>query len=205
MQSLDDAPIPSEPDRPDVNRVVALQGVIQAMYDDSFWPRLSEALAAAQDGDGLGLLQLYDAYYQRMFDGTWGNELEAFQTISCMDEEARATVEQEDADAPLFQEAGPRIAPNTTGAYFCTFFPPTTDPRIEITGAGAGPIVVIGTTGDPATPLESTRAMAATLEDGRLVVVTADQHTGYRVNGCVDDIVHSYLVDLEIPPEETEC
>ena len=41
--------------------------------------------------------------------------------------------------------------------------------------------------------------MAAALEDGRLVVVTADQHTGYQVNDCVDDVVHRYLVDLEVP------
>ena len=47
--------------------------------------------------------------------------------------------------------------------------------------------------------------MAATLEDGRLVVVDADQHTGYGVNDCVDDIVHDYLVDLDVPPEETIC
>ena len=65
--------------------------------------------------------------------------------------------------------------------------------------------MVIGTTGDPATPLEGTRQMAAALEDGRLVVVDADQHTGYRVNDCVDDVVHRYLIDLEVPPAETSC
>ena len=66
-----------------------------------------------------------------------------------------------------------------------------------MTGAGNGPVVVIGTTGDPATPIESTEAMADTLADGRLIVVSADQHTGYGVNSCVDDAVDDYLVDLE--------
>ncbi|MGH9270304.1 MAG: alpha/beta hydrolase [Ilumatobacteraceae bacterium] len=205
MESLDETPVPSEPDRPDVDRGVALQAVIQAMYSDSYWPQLSEALAAAQAGDGAPLLALFDSYYQRQSDGTWGNELEAFQSIVCMDQVERPTVEESDAEAPLFNEAAPRIAPDTTGDYFCTFFPESTDPRVEITGAGAGPIVVIGTTGDAATPLESTRIMAETLEDGRLVVVTADQHTGYSVNQCVDDIVHDYLIDLEVPPEESQC
>jgi pimeloyl-ACP methyl ester carboxylesterase len=205
MAELDEQPIPSEPGRPDVDRGVALQGVINAMYSDAVWPQLSTALAEAQEGDGAGLLQLYDDYYQRQSDGTWGNELEAFQSISCMDQVERPTIEESDADAPLLTEAAPRIQPDTTGDYFCTFFPPSIDPRVEITGAGAGPIVVIGTTGDAATPLESTRIMADTLEDGRLVVVTADQHTGYGVNQCVDDIVHSYLIDLEAPPEESQC
>ena len=46
-------------------------------------------------------------------------------------------------------------------------------PPIAITGAGAGPVLVVGTTGDAATPLASTRAMADALEDGHLVVVGA--------------------------------
>ena len=60
---------------------------------------------------------------------------------------------------------------------------------------------VIGTTGDPATPLAGTRALASALEDGRLIVVTADQHTGYGANACVDDAVSSYLIDLVVPGE----
>ena len=74
-----------------------------------------------------------------------------------------------------------------------------------MTGAGAGPIVVIGTTGAPSTPLQSTARMAETLEDGRLVIVEAEQHTGYGVNRCVVDVVNRYLVDLEPPDDGTEC
>jgi hypothetical protein len=115
-------------------------------------------------------------------------------------------VAEEDALAPRFTEAAPRLAPEGIGgSYFCTFFPPSIDPRVDITGSGAGPVVVIGTTGDPATPLDSTRRMADALEDGRLVVVEADQHTGYNVNGCINDLVNDYLVDLVAPADGTEC
>jgi pimeloyl-ACP methyl ester carboxylesterase len=205
MAELDEHPIPTEPGRPDLTLSMANQGVIQAMYDDSTWNQLSEALAAAQDGDGAGLLALYDAYYRRSPNGTWGNLLEAFLVISCADQAERPTIEESDARALEIHEAAPRRSPGTTGEYGCTFFPPSESPRIDITGAGAGPIVVIGTTGDAATPLAGTRVMADTLEDGRLIVVTADKHTGYGENACVDDLVHRYLVDLEPPPDETEC
>ena len=47
--------------------------------------------------------------------------------------------------------------------------------------------------------------MADTLEDGRLVVVDADQHTGYGVNHCADELIDDYLVDLKAPPDVTEC
>src|SRR4030095_13350760 len=77
MLALDEQASPSEPGRPEIARGEALQGVAQAMYSDSFWDQLSEALADAQHGDGGGLLALLDSYYQRKADGTWGNELEA--------------------------------------------------------------------------------------------------------------------------------
>ena len=61
-------------------------------------------------GDGAGLLSLHDSYFQRQGDGSYGNELEAFQAISCADTDERRTVEEEDALAPQFTEAAPRLA-----------------------------------------------------------------------------------------------
>jgi hypothetical protein len=204
MAKLDAKPIPSVEGRPDITRGVALRAVGEAMYRESRWPQLAEALAAAEQGDGSGLLALYDSYYERRPDGTWANSLEAFTVILCMDSADRPTVEEEDALAPEFQAVAPRMAPGTTGGYQCTFFPASESPRVEITGAGAGPIVVCGTTGDASTPLASTRNMANALEDGRLVIIDAEQHTCHGVP-CADEIVADYLVDLEAPPDETEC
>jgi pimeloyl-ACP methyl ester carboxylesterase len=206
LAQLDATPIPSAADRPPLNRAMATVAVVQAMYRQSFWPALAQSLAAAQAGDGAGLLQFFDLYYQRSQDGTWGNELEAFRVIDCMDQSLRQTVEEVDAETPGFHEAAPRIVPaDSAGGYACGFLPPATDPRVDVTAAGAGPVLVIGTTGDPATPFDSTRTMSDELEDGRLVVVTANQHTGYGVNDCVIDVVNKYLVDLEPPADETIC
>ena len=205
LADLDAQPIPSEAGRPPVNRDVAIIAVVQAMYSETFWPALERSLAAAESGDGSGLLALNDSYFQRSTDGTYGNELEAFQVISCADTPERPALDEVEAEAALLSEASPRLAPPGSLSYFCSFFPPSLDPRVTVTGAGAGPIVVIGTTGDPATPFESTVRMSNTLEDGRLVVVEADQHTGYGVNRCVIDVVNEYLIDLEPPDDETEC
>jgi len=205
MTSLDVAPLPSADGRPPVDRGIAAIATAQAMYSDSYWPGFERALEDAASGDGAGLLQLNDAYYGRGSDGSYGNLIESFLAINCADEAERQTVEESDAEVAAILEVAPRIFPYTTGSYSCTFFPPALDPRIEITGAGAGPIVVIGTTGDAATPLESTRAMADTLEDGRLVVVEANQHTGYRGSDCVQAIVHAYLLQLAAPDDGTIC
>jgi hypothetical protein len=175
------------------------------MYSDSYWTYLEDALALAQAGDGTDLLSLYDEYFQRQADGTYGNELEAFLNILCADNPDRMTVEEADELVPQYQANAPRFSPGTTGDYTCVFWPKALDPRIKITGKGAGPIVVIGTTGDAATPLASTRNMVKALEEGRLIVVTADQHTGYNVNSCVNEAVDNYLIDLQAPDGELDC
>jgi hypothetical protein len=176
------------------------------MYLEDFWPALEQSLAAAQDGDGSGLLELYDEYFRRNPDGTYGNMLEAFQAIECADAPERPSVDEVNAQAELFEQAAPHLAPpDSSGGYFCTFFPPAREPQIDVTGAGAGPIVVIGTTGDPATPFESTVAMAEALEGGVLVKVEAEGHLGYGSNECVVEAVNAYLVDLTPPEEGLEC
>ena len=207
MQQLDAQPVPSDAGRPDVGLQVAINGVAEAMYSDSRWGELAQALADARDGDGSGLLALHDSYFARNADGSYDDSLEAFQVIYCMDTFERLSVEEDDATAADFIAAAPRISPGTTGSYFCTFFPETDEPRAEITGAGAGPILVMGTTGDASTPLEGTRAMADALEDGRLVIVEANQHTGYWVSDCSGSTIDQYLIDpvANAPADGTEC
>jgi pimeloyl-ACP methyl ester carboxylesterase len=205
MSALDEDPIPTRSGRPDLTRGMALTAVAQAMYSSSRWDSLERALDDAEAGNGAGLLDLFDSYFQRKSDGSYGNELEAFLNILCADDPTRTTIEEADAEAARFNEIAPRFRPGTTGDYTCVFWPEAVDPRIAITGDGAGPIVVIGTTGDSATPLEGTRNMARVLEDGRLVVVTADQHTGYTSDPCAQRTADAYLIDLVIPDEETNC
>ena len=205
LAAVDENPVPTRSDRIPVNQQVMLTGVTQAMYSDAYWPALERSLQDALDGDGLGLLALHDAYYRRGDGGEYSNLIEAFQGISCADVAERKTVEESDADAQELLDVAPRLFPYTTGSYFCTSFPDTAEERGEITGVGAGPIVVIGTTGDPSTPLDSSTAMAATLDKGRLIIVEADRHTGYSASACAQELVEDYLVWLEPPKNNTVC
>lgn len=206
MESLDENPVPGSDGRAAVNQTIAITGVIQAMYTDRRWPALERALADAADGDGAGLLALNDSYFQRdPTTGEYTDLLESFQAISCADEADRLTVEEADAEAEELIGIAPRLFPGTTSQYTCDFFPPSADPRAVITGERAGPIVVIGTTGDPSTPLSSSEAMAAALEDGTLVTVEANRHTAYRSGSCIDDIVHDYLIWLDVPAADARC
>jgi hypothetical protein len=43
------------------------------------------------------------------------------------------------------------------------------------------------------------------LEDGRLIVVTADRHTGYGENNCVTSSVDNYLISTKVTFREKAC
>jgi len=202
---LDAQPLEVSKDRTLVTQGVLFTAVAQAMYSDYYWPQLSEALNDAQLGDGKGILQLYDDYYQRKVDGTYGNELEAFLAISCLDDPGANNTKEVDSHIEEFIAAAPRLGGNFAYGYSCALWPVKQAAKVTITGKGAGPIIVVGTTGDAATPLDSTRKMAKGLEQGILIIVDANQHTGYGANNCVVKAVDDYLIKLIVPANETTC
>jgi len=65
--------------------------------------------------------------------------------------------------------------------------------------------VVVGTTGDAITPLVSSQRLADALEEGVLVTVNAERHTGYGENDCITDTVDDYIVDLTVPAAGLVC
>ncbi len=191
-----------------VNEGIAYTAAVDAMYSDSLWPTFAEALADATDPkvpDATGLLALYDDYYQRRSDGTYDNLLEAFTAISCIDDQGATTVEELDSYLPQFTAAAPRLGFYFSAGYNCALWPVPSVPQVEVANAGNVPIVVVGTTGDAATPLASSRKMASAMDDGRLIVVTGNQHTGYGTGKCVNALVDDYLVTLKAPKNESTC
>jgi len=198
--------IPSMPGRPAVNESILQTAIIVSMYSENTWPALSSAIAMGLDGDGSVLLQLADLYYRRTADGTWGNDLEAIQVIHCMDRTDHPTDEQWAALNAELSDIAPLIYPaGLFSASVCNALPPAADEPVVITGAGAPTLLVIGNTGDPATPFASTERMAAALESAVLVAVESNNHGGYQVNDCANEAVHRYLIDGVVPAVGTRC
>jgi pimeloyl-ACP methyl ester carboxylesterase len=202
---IDAKPLVVSADRTPVTQGVMYTALAEAMYSDFAWPALESALADAVKGKGAGLLRLYDSYLQRKSDGSYGNELEAFLAISCLDDPGPLSVDAVDAQVQIFEKAAKRFGSSFAYGYSCALWPVAQAPRITVTGKGAGPIIVIGTTGDAATPIESSRNAAKALEQGIFLTVNADQHTGYGVNRCIVDEVDRYLVDLIVPKTGKVC
>ena len=165
----------------------------------------SAALVAAEQGDGSIILSLYDSYFMRNVDGTYPDTIEAFFAISCLDQPGPNTVEGVDANNGAIDRAAPRFGKSFHGGYVCVFWPVPGITPLRITGSGAGPVIVIGTTNDPATPIETSARMAKSLEGGVLLTVNGDGHTGYRQSKCARQIVDRYFVDSKVPADGTVC
>lgn len=205
IAQIDANSYPTQPGRPSLNLGITYTAIADAMYATELWPVLDDALAAARQGDGSGLLKLNDDYYHRNADGTYTNDLEAFLAISCVDDRGPTTVEGVDAFNAQLEAAAPRLGTSFESGYGCVFWPVDSAPNLVVTGKAAGPILVIGTTNDPATPFESSQRMARSLEKGIFVKVTGDGHTGYTRSDCVKKLVDKYLVKGEVPDGDVEC
>ncbi|MEO3972349.1 alpha/beta hydrolase [Streptomyces sp. CAU 1734] len=205
---LDARPLPTGESR-ELGEALATTGVLTAMYDEGAWPQLREALTAAMEGDGAPLLTLADTYYERGADGKYSNLMYANAAVNCLDLPAAFAGPREvEAAVPEFEKASPVFGRGFAWAALnCAYWPAeaTGEPH-RIKAPGAAPILVVGTTRDPATPYKWARALAGQLESGTLLTYDGDGHTAYgRGSDCVDTAINTYLLDGELPPEGKRC
>jgi pimeloyl-ACP methyl ester carboxylesterase len=201
-------PIPSgdASDKRTADDGAVLLSVGSALYDETQWPDLITALADANKGDATGILSLDDSYNQRDPDGTYSNIEDANATIGCSDTTQRPTVAQARALQPQWRATNPLFGGSAASSLgFCSLWKAPPDQPITVANNGADPILVIGTTGDPATPISGAQHLAALLGSGRLLVWQGDGHTAYPKTTCVTNDVNSYLINLTLPPTGATC
>ncbi|MFC9339643.1 alpha/beta hydrolase [Streptomyces sp. NPDC057020] len=208
FRDVDAKPVPTGESRA-LGESLATTGVIAAMYDEGAWPQLREALTQAIGGEGSGLLALADSYYEREADGTYANLMFANAAVNCLDLPAAYRGPADAAKAvPSFEKASPVFGRGLAWAALnCTSWPtpPTGGPH-RITAEGAAPILVVGTTRDPATPYKWARSLAGQLSSGTLLTYEGDGHTAYgRGSDCVDTAINTYLLDGTPPAEGKRC
>lgn len=202
-------PLPTGTDR-ELTVALAFSGVATPLYAQEAWPVLTEALTAAlRSGDGGPLLQLADQYYGREPDGTYPtNQNEAFTAILCLDERAPAEPDAMRAEAAAIAEVAPTVGEFFSyGGAACADWPvPEVGALDSYAAEGAAPILVVGTTGDPATPYAWSEALAGLLSSGVLLTFEGEGHTAYgRSNSCVTDAVDTYLLTGTAPTDGTRC
>lgn len=204
LQHLDQNPIVVGARR--LTQTHAATGIASYLYEDErSYPLLSQSIAEAKDnGKGRGLLRAADSLNGRSSQGFTTSAF-AFPATLCVD-----WYDVGMAAAPALWRssfpAAPVMAPNMGMNYVCEAWTADSVPPMRITAAGAAPILVVGTTGDSATPFEHARTMARQLESGRLLTLKGAGHGAITSdNSCLRSAIDGYLLDGVLPPEDTVC
>ncbi len=207
LAKVDQQPLPA----PSADRVAGpgevLLGIIEAMYSKFSWSGLTSALAQANKGDGSAMVKLADQYLQRDSDGSYPNLIEANSAVNYVDESCSRNPDDYIAMADRLAKLAPHFgASAASSGMTCAYWGAKADPLTVPRASGAPPIVVIGTTNDPATPFEWAVALSKQLESGVLVTHRGEGHTIYaQGDSCIDAAVNAYLLELKAPQAGLSC
>jgi pimeloyl-ACP methyl ester carboxylesterase len=185
---------------------VVMTAIQAGLYNTKSWPQLTQSLAAAQQGDSAGLFSLADTYSGRLEDGTFSNLIDANLAVNCADSEEtfregqiRELAGEWSAKYPLFG-AGAAVS-----LYTCSVWEAERTPVPERDAEGSAPILVVGNSGDPVTPLPGAVDLAETLDSGVLLTWQGQGHTAYPKTDCVTAAVNAYLINLVVPLDGLTC
>ena len=210
LESLEASPLPTnDPNRP-LTEGLAVTAMIGAMYNTQWWPELTNAYSdATRRSDGTAMLEIADLMNSRNPDGTYAdNSTDAINAINNLDYKPAGTdaewIARADALKSELSILDRYVGYPSAGL---SAWPTEHAERAPIHATGAAPILVIGTTHDPATPYPMAEALASQLDSGVLITVEGWNHTAYRrgANQCVVRAVEDYLVKDTVPTDGLTC
>lgn len=186
---------------------LAVTGVAAMLYGGTqAWPTLTAMVAAADNGSGQPLLAAADSLNDRNGKGAYGTMFYAFPAIGCLDTDQDKGILDADATWAKDQQKAPIFGRYFGPDYHCALWPVRPAAPLTIRGAAAAPLLVIGGTGDNATPYQQAVDMAEQLESGVLVTYEGEGHGSYGgKSACVDEIVIDYLVNGTVPADGVRC
>lgn len=188
-----------------------LTAIIFPLYTEEYWPYLNTLFEDLKTGETETAFILADSYFSRESNGTYSdNSNEAFAAINCLGYKRVTDYDTIKANAKAIEEAAPIFGKyQGYGELSCIDWPAETKLLDrEITAKGSDPILVIGTTGDPATPYQWAVDLAVTLDNAAMVTYNGEGHTAYNrdpANQCVLDVVDDYLIDGTVPSADPQC
>ena len=167
------------------------------------WPQLTAVLAPAiSQGDASGFAEAFKQVSN-------GLSTAAYLGVQCQDRPAQADVDVWRAQYEEAQEIAPTFASAASLDVICTAWGhySETDPLPQnVHAEGAAPILVVGTTGDPATPYKWSEALAEQLDSGQLLTWQGNAHCAYgRGSSCITKAVDGFLLDGQLPEDNLTC
>jgi pimeloyl-ACP methyl ester carboxylesterase len=177
--------------------------LLNDLYSQSDWPQLGAALAADAGGNGAPVVNQSNHYNT----GGSSNADDAATAIDCLDHPVSHDLATYPALASSLAQSAPVFGPLLTwGEAGCAVWPVAPTRTVgPVAAPGAPPILVVGTTNDPATPYAWAVSVAKELDRGVLLTHDGDDHVAYFYSACVRADVQAYLVSGQTPPPGTIC
>ncbi|NTV38527.1 MAG: alpha/beta hydrolase [Demequinaceae bacterium] len=205
-----DETYPSGGDTP-VDGNVMIYGMVVTLYDQTSWEYLEIALKEVIERDtARTFYELGNFYLDRNGKtGEWlGNSTIAFTAIACLDSADQDwTIAKQRDFARKIEEVAPTFGWWFAGSIGCEGWPYHADETVNTIdkAKSAAPMLVVGTTNDPATPYKWAQSLAEQL-GATLLTFDGEGHTAYgRSNQCITDAVDGFLVDGVMPPAGVTC
>jgi len=207
LDATDRQPLKNSADARKVTESLATLGLATPLYQKEAWPLLRTALTRAFAGDGTTLIRFADLLVEREENGTYSSQTESNMAVNCVDKPAASLSEIKRLSARADRES-PRFGRFIVwGSLPCAYWPAKATERTRALNAkGSAPILVVGTTRDPATPYQWSKNLASQLDKGVLLTYDGDGHTAYLTGSkCVASAVDTYLVKATPPAAGTVC
>jgi len=208
FQRTERSPIPAPLASRPLGQGEAVWGVIGSLYSRFQWPGLANAIEQALASDGSTMVRLVDAFWGRHPDGSYDNLLEMNVAVNCLDYAASRDPGHHRELADEFEAKAPYLGRfSAAGNLICAYWDAAPEPLQPPRGEGAPVILVIGNTGDPATPYKWAVALSKQLQSAVLLTNDAEGHTAAftTFNSCVDGAVSVYLLELQPPARGRVC
>jgi len=170
-----------------------------ATYGSEHWPRLWAAVETGLRGDLSGI-----AAMARSFTGLV--EYAPFALVTCLDGPHPEGFDAWQAEADELAVESPRFGRSVSNELLpCAWWPPSRYAPHRVVAPGSPPVLVIGSTGDAATPFEQAAGVAHSLASGALLTVDIDGHVALGASACATEAATRYLVDLAVPAPAARC
>lgn len=207
LAALDKTPLTGSDGRK-VGADTMVTAIITPLYSATQWPALTSIFSSVASGKADAALASADSYNNRVNGKYLDNSTEAFTSVNCLDYPVSSSKSQWSADAQALQKTASVFGPYLAyGDVLCNAWPAQSSRTpAPVKAIGSPDILVIGTTGDPATPYQWAVNLAKELPKGHLLTYVGEGHTAYNKGSmCVNDAVDGFLLSGKVPAADARC
>ncbi|GAB2933810.1 alpha/beta hydrolase [Streptomyces mayteni] len=192
---------------------LGMTGIAAALYSEDSWEYLTMGLDEALNaGSGDTLLLLADFYNGRDGEGRYSNLMPALNAIRCADDPSRMEVDEVVQHRDAFEAASPVFGEwMLWGVSGCLGWPfeEAAEPEEFSAPDAAAPLLLVATTGDPATPYAGAERMQEAIGGPSVAPLLTNDGEGHGAytpdNACVADAVNGHLLRGETPGDGLRC